>query len=111
MIELYFLIYRIPKIMSALARERNRSAVAWSLIGIGSWLGAEIIVALALGIGYGICATLFGWPQEPPAVFVLLSYVVVLGAAICGVTIARRILTSKPDADSVILPPPPPRFQ
>ncbi len=110
MIELYFLIYRIPKIMSALARERNRNAVAWSLIGIGSWLGAEIIVGLALGIGYGICSVVFGWPQEPPTGFVLLSYVVVLGAAIGGVTIARHILASKPTHDSVMLPPPPPRF-
>ena len=28
MIELYFLIFRIPKMMTQLARERNRSALA-----------------------------------------------------------------------------------
>jgi hypothetical protein len=54
MIELYFLIYRIPKIMSSLARERNRSPLAWSLIGIASWLGSELVVALGLGSMYGV---------------------------------------------------------
>ena len=45
-LELYFLLYRIPRLMSGLARERNRSALAWSLFGIGAWIGAEVGVIL-----------------------------------------------------------------
>jgi L-asparagine transporter-like permease len=44
MIEIYFLIFRIPKMMTQLARERNRSALAWSLIAIGAWIGSELFV-------------------------------------------------------------------
>ena len=53
MLELYFLIYRIPKMMTRLARERNRSALAWSLMGVGAWLGAELFVLFGAGLIYG----------------------------------------------------------
>jgi hypothetical protein len=43
MLELYFVLYRIPKMMTQLARERHRSAVAWSLFGILAWIGAEFL--------------------------------------------------------------------
>ena len=52
MLELYFLIYRIPKMMTRLARERNRSALAWSLMGVGAWLGAELFVLFGAGLIY-----------------------------------------------------------
>jgi hypothetical protein len=110
MIELYFLIYRIPKMMTALARERNRSALAWSLIGIGAWLGAEFIVLFGFGVIYGIGVAALGWPEEFPPVLRLIMYVAAIAAAIGGVTIARRILTAKPRDDSFPLPPPPPQF-
>jgi len=110
MIELYFLFYRIPKMMSRLARERNRSAVAWSLIGIFAWLGAEFTVALGLGVAYGIGTAIWDWPEELPAGFTLFVYVASLGAAIGGVTLARRILAAKSTDNSFPLPPPPPTF-
>ena len=42
--------------MSELARERQRSALAWSLAGIFAWLGAELFVAFGVGLTYGIAA-------------------------------------------------------
>jgi hypothetical protein len=110
MIELYFLFYRIPKMMSRLARERNRSPVAWSLIGIAAWLGGEFAVALGLGMAYGVGVVVWGWPEEIPAGFRLLAYAASLGAAIGGVTLARRILSAKSSDASFPLPPPLPRF-
>jgi hypothetical protein len=65
-IELYFLLYRIPKMMTRLARERNRSALAWSLIGVGAWVGAEFAVAVGIGLIYGLTAFFMGWPEEIP---------------------------------------------
>jgi hypothetical protein len=110
MIELYFVFYRIPKMMSQLARERNRSAVAWSLIGIFVWVGAEFIVALGFGMVYGVGTAIWDWPEPMPAGFRLFVYVASLGAAIGGVTLARRILAAKSTDTSFPLPPPPPRF-
>ncbi|MBD0371014.1 MAG: hypothetical protein ICV60_09285 [Pyrinomonadaceae bacterium] len=110
MIELYFLIYRIPKMMSALARERNRSALAWSLIGVGAWLAGEFIVIFGFSIIYGIGIAAFGWPEDLPGGLRLIMYIAAIAAAIGGVTIARRILAAKSRDNSFPLPPPPPQF-
>ena len=63
-LELYFLLYRIPRLMSGLARERNRSALAWSLFGIGAWIGAEVGVMLVASITHGLGIALLNWPAE-----------------------------------------------
>lgn len=110
MLELYFLLYRIPRMMTRLARERNRSALKWSLIGVGAWLGAEILVLFAGGLVYGIGGILFGWSENIPAGITLLLYVIALIAAIASVTIVRRILSSQGAERYVPLPPPPPKF-
>lgn len=103
MIELYFIFYRIPKMMGRLARERNRSAWKWSLIGIAAWIGAELVVAVGLGIFYGVGMALWGWPEKEPAIFTLLLYVAALCAAIGSVTLVRHILSNQKE-----FPPPPP---
>ena len=111
MIELYFLLYRIPKMMTRLARERNRSALAWSLIGIGAWVGAEFAVALGIGLIYGLSAFFMGWPEEVPPGLRLMTYILALIAAIVSVTLVKRILRSKDANQTLPLPPAPPSFQ
>ena len=59
-LELYFLFYRVPKMMTRLARERGRSAWGWSLLGIGGWLGTELVVLLGAGFLYGVGAAVLG---------------------------------------------------
>lgn len=108
MLELYFLLYRIPKMMTRLARERNRSAIAWSLIGIGSWIGAELVVGFTAGLIYAIGVELWGWPSQS-AGFNLLVYVIALAGALVSVTIVSRILTRQPRTESFLPPPPPPQ--
>jgi hypothetical protein len=110
MIELYFLFYRIPKMMTHLARERNRSALAWSLIGMGAWIGAEFAVAITLGLLYGFAGLFLEWPDEIPVGLRLLTYILALGAAILSITLVKRFLSSKPFEQSLPLPPPPPSF-
>ena len=110
MLELYFLFYRIPKMMTRLARERNRSALGWSFIGIGAWIAAEIVVGATVGLIHGVGIVLWGWPEQSPG-FSILTYVLALGAALISVTIVSRILTGKPREKSFPLPPPPPEFQ
>jgi len=111
MIELYFVFYRIPKMMSQLARERQRSAVAWSLIGIGAWIGAEILVIFGIGVTYGIVSIMTEGDvsaEFPPALR-LLTYVFGLGAAIGSFLLTKRFLTSRP-GPAFEPPPPPPSF-
>lgn len=108
MLELYFLSYRIPKMMTRLARERKRSAVARSLIGVGVWIAAEVLAAVTFGLIYGIGFELAGWPERSPGANFLL-YVLSLVGALVGVTIFQRILSSKTTAESFLPPPPPPQ--
>lgn len=110
MIELYFVFYRIPKMMSRLARERNRSALKWSLLGIGAWIGTEVVVAVGLGILYAAGVIFWGWPEREPMVFTLLFYVAALAAAIGGFALVRRTLSNLPNQNEFLQPPPPARF-
>jgi hypothetical protein len=109
MLEIYFLFYRIPKMMTRLARERNRSALAWSLIGIATWIGAEIVVGFAVGAVHEVGILVWGWPRQSPG-FSILTYVLALVAALISVTVVSRILTGKSRDESFEPPPPPPEF-
>jgi hypothetical protein len=109
-LELYFLVYRIPKMMTSLARERNRSALVWSLIGIGAWIGAEFAVGFTLAMIYEIGVIARGWPESQTAGFRLVGYLAALIAALASATIVTRILRSKSTHESFPVPPLPPRF-
>jgi hypothetical protein len=110
MLELYFLIYRVPKMMTGLARERNRSALGWSLMGVGAWLCAEIFVVFAGSFLYGVGSYAFGWSLPSPPGLRLLLYIVALVAGLGGASLVQRILYSKSADDDRPLPPPPPEF-
>ena len=108
MIELYFLLYRLPQMMSRLARQRNRSALKWSIAAIAAWIGAEILVLFSWGFVYAIGENYWGWPAQESTGLVLVSYIIALIAAIVSADIVRRILYSMPVDKQ--LPPPPPQF-
>ena len=109
MIELYFLFYRIPVMMTRLARERKRSALGWAFIAIAAWLGTEVAVALLIGIGYAFLAVFLDWPvDDVPVGLRFITYVVALLAALGSLTIVRRFLIAISQQGP--LPPPPPEF-
>jgi hypothetical protein len=110
MIELYFLLYRIPRMMTRVAREQHRSAVAWSFIGIAAWLGAEIAVLVLIGLIYGFVALFLDWPLKIPVGLRFLSYLIALTAAIISVILVKKYLVSTSLHRSFPGPPPPPQF-
>lgn len=109
-LELYFIFYRVPKMMTRLARERGRSALAWSLLGIGAWIGSEIVVIFTFAIAYQIGVELWEWPEPEPSGLRLLSYILALLAALASATVVSRILMSKSKHQILPAPPPPPTF-
>ena len=109
MLELYFLFYWLPKKMTQLARERKRSAVAWSALAIGAWIGAELAVSAGFGFMVGLGMELWGW-DEPSVGVQIIVYLLALGAAILSVTLVIRILRAKPTHHVFPSPPPPPQF-
>jgi hypothetical protein len=108
MLELYFIFYRVPKMMTRLARERNRSALAWSLLGIGTWIVAEMFVIFTLTLIYQIGVATADWTEPAPAGLRFGTYLLGLVAALLAVTGLRRVLDSKRTLTQ--LPPPPPTF-
>jgi hypothetical protein len=111
MLELYFIFYRVPKMMTRVAREQNRSALGWSLIGIGTWIGVEIFVIFALTFMYQFLVAGTDWTEPQPAGFRFVAYLLALIAALLAVTGLTRWLESKRSAPyRYPSPPPPPTF-
>ena len=108
MLELYFLLVRIPQMMSRLAKERNRSAVGWSLLAIAAWIGSEMIVLFVYFFVYTIGEERWGWRDNPPILLTVLAYVLALVAAMAGAEFTRRVLRSLPAYEPP--PPLPPHF-
>lgn len=108
MIELYFLLYRIPRMMSRAARERGRNPVAWSLLAIVLWIGTEMVVLFAIGVIYAIIALLFGFGEDISVGLRLIAYIIALLAALTSVWCLKKYLLASPYR--IMPPPPPPMF-
>jgi sugar phosphate permease len=81
--------------MTRLARERNRSALWWSLAAIGVWIGTEIIVIFILGSSVFISWNLWGTPAHPDQVAEVM-YIPGLIAALISAELMVRRLRAKP---------------
>src|SRR5512138_225336 len=108
MLELYFIFYRVPKMMTRIAREQNRSALVWSLIGIGTWIGAEIFVVFTLTVLYEVGVAAADWTDPEPAGLRFGAYLLGLVAAFLSMSGLTRLLESKRPPQ--YQPPPPPSF-
>ena len=95
MLELAFLFYFLPKRMTRLARERHRSAVAWSVAASAAWIGAEIVVGVVIMTVAFLTAELWGWPKDTEAV-TTVAYLPGLLAGLVAAEIVKRYLSSRP---------------
>jgi hypothetical protein len=95
MLELIFLFIVIPRRMSRLARERNRSALKWSLAAIGVWLGAEVGVTSLLVFLIFFSSSAWGVPEDPEAASTV-AYAPALIAALVSAEYMIRRLRAKP---------------
>jgi hypothetical protein len=91
MFEIYFLLTHIPKRIRALARERKRSAPAWSLLAIAAWVVCEFAVIFIAGVLIAINAEFekSGW-------FMFATYVLALGSAGVAASLIISKLRSMP---------------
>jgi hypothetical protein len=94
MLELIFLFIVIPKRMTRLARERNRSGLKWSFAAIGVWLGAEFTAGFVLRVLIFLSSYLWGTPEDPEKVS-RVAYFPALAAALIGAEFMIRHLRGK----------------
>ena len=95
MLELAFLLYFLPKRMTRLARERHRSALAWTLAASAAWIGAEIVVGIAIMAMGVVTAQLWGWPKDTETV-TAVAYLPGLLSGLVAAEIVKRYLSSRP---------------
>ncbi len=95
MLELIFLFIVIPMRMSRLARERNRSALKWSLATMGVWIGMEMVVGTVLIFLIFLCSYLWRTPEDPEKMSGL-AYIPALAAALIGAEFMIRRLRAQP---------------
>ncbi len=95
MLELAFLFYFLPRRMTRLARERHRSALAWSVAASTAWIGAEIVVGSAIMLTAFVTAELWGWPKDTESLTVV-AYLPGLLAGLVAAEIVKRYLLSRP---------------
>lgn len=97
MIELIFLLIIIPLRVRALAKERNESALKWSLAAIGAWIGAEFAVGIILVVLWIILVRTGVAPRGTTLnILYIVNYLLVIGAAALGATLVVRQLRKKP---------------
>src|SRR5690349_494669 len=95
MLELVFLFIVIPIRMTRLARERNESALQWSLATMGVWIGAEFVVSVVVVFLIFTCSATFGVPQNPARISELAYFPGLMAALVSAEYMIRR-LRAKP---------------
>ncbi len=91
MFELYFLLIHIPRRIRALTKERKQSALVWSLMTIGVWVGCETAVFFVAGVLMAINEELekSGW-------FLFAAYILALGSAALSASLIISRLRKMP---------------
>ena len=95
MLELIFLFIVIPKRMTRLARERNRSGLKWSLAAVGVWLAVELVVGILVAFFIFLSSYLWGTPEDPEKISGV-AYFPALVAALISAEFMIRHLRAKP---------------
>jgi hypothetical protein len=81
--------------MTRLARERHRSAIAWSVAASAAWIVAEIVVGSGIMLTAFITAELWGWPKDTESL-TAVAYLPGLLAGLVAAEVVRHYLLSRP---------------
>ena len=91
MFEIYILFIFIPRRVRALAKPRGQSVLAWSLIAIGSWVAAEIVVFAGIVLLMALFEDL-----EKSGLFMFSTWIISFLAAAGAVSLVFRRLRQMP---------------
>ncbi len=91
MLEIFFLLFVVPKRVSPLARERGRSPFLWSLAASGAWIATEVLL---LVFAFSVVGLLMDTGEL--GFFVFLMYLVPLFAGMFAADQVRKRLESLP---------------
>ena len=100
------------------ANENGRNGVVWAIAAIATWVGTQLIVSAAAGVGAAIGIELFGWPEDlyDSSGFTFAVTILAIAMSILTTWLLFRFVLNRPvggdpmHAGPSEAPPPPPTF-
>ena len=92
------------------AKLTGRSGILWAFIAAGVYIGAQLLLGLAIGVFLGLGVELFGWSETVYNDYNLLISAVCIVASFGGIWLVFRYLDKIPEEETFAAPPPPPTF-
>ena len=91
MLELFFVIFIIPRRVKALATLRDESSLKWSLLALAAWFGTEIVVVIVVTIILVIASTATGKKLNETFALMIAYFLGLAGAAIAATLVVRQL--------------------
>ncbi|MFM9905830.1 MAG: hypothetical protein ACKVQJ_14805 [Pyrinomonadaceae bacterium] len=91
-------------------RDSGRNGMLWGFICGATFIGVQLLVGVAAGIGIAIGIAAFGWPESTFDTYQIPITIGAIIPAIAAVLLIFRYLDRIPDEPQVSAPPPPPTF-
>ncbi|MBX3244500.1 MAG: hypothetical protein KF685_08595 [Acidobacteria bacterium] len=93
------------------AKESGRSGLLWALAGAGVYIGTQMFVTFAIGIGLGIAIVAWELDENIFYRYEIVFSIIAIAMSLFTSWLLLRYLSREPAADEAPeIPPPPPDF-
>ena len=93
------------------AVENGRNGLLWAVAGVGVFIGAQLLVGLAIGVFLGFGVAFMDWPETVFEKYTLPINIVAIAAALLASWLLLKFLGRQPKQEIAYgSPPPPPDF-
>lgn len=93
------------------AREHNRSGIAWALIAVITFLGIQILVGLIFGFTIALGQEFGGWKEDLNGKSSAIANIIGMILSLIGILTISNYLNKISDGSSIDSPPEPPKFR
>lgn len=93
------------------AKENGRNAVLWAIAGAGVFIGTQLLISMAIGVGLGLAQVMWDWPDTIYETYDLPVRILAIICSFLASWLLLRSIERKPVHDAGLpTPPPPPTF-
>ena len=90
------------------ANESGRNGIVWAIVGVGVFIGTQVIVQLGLGVLLGLGMLAFDWPESLIDTYTWPITIVSIVASFGTSWLLLRYLDRPLNLEDPYSPPPPP---
>ncbi|MEO5860281.1 MAG: hypothetical protein ABIR33_15195 [Pyrinomonadaceae bacterium] len=92
------------------AKASGRNPWLWAFIGVGVYIGVQLLIGVAAGVLILIGIALFGWSESAFTAYELPINIVAIIGALAATWGLMKFLDRMPNEEYAAPPPPPPTF-